>query len=40
MTAYPALMAEVDADPEQMLADKGFAATRCATTSKSAAARL
>jgi transposase len=24
MTAYPALMAEVDDDPEQMLADKGY----------------
>jgi transposase len=24
VTAYPALMAEVDADPERMLADKGY----------------
>ena len=24
VTAYPALMAEVDADPDQMLADKGY----------------
>ena len=39
VTAYPALMEEVDDNPEQMLADKGYEATPSAMTSKSAAAR-
>ena len=32
--AYPALMAQTDTDPEQLLADKGYEATPFVATSR------
>ena len=39
MTAYPALMEEVDDNPEEMLADKGYDSDAVRDDIQSAAAR-